>query len=451
MGRRRRRTTHAPRIQRGRLNLLTSRAPGSGAVWRPQVLVLAITLLMSACSFQGTNFLPMVIRTVVEVPSSTFTDLAGVLSRFSGGYTLAAKSKLRTAAACTCRGAWRMSCLAISSEWFGASTLMPIPVARVTVIPPGSSLPNTSSAGYVPTDGSRFHSACCSAASMLLRRSVHSTSEQTPAHKYCVPLYGFNEATTCGMEVNDLGVVRRFNCSVSSSARFTASARCDSALSAVLKAFDATVCALAASASALANSRCAAWAFANASLASARASSAMPLIASASSCATLADVAASPACLLASVIKILSKVLRMPSVLETNASKMPSPMTPTIKIIQPFFTSFFASRYSVIDDNGRACFRYGTHSSPSSRTIPTKTRTVETINNVKYSFRSVVNSRLTASSMPVSREASADDDKETRAFEIGSICWITLGAIWLLIKIAPLFSGVYHRHKEKHK
>jgi hypothetical protein len=45
-------------------------------------------------------------------------------------------------------------------------------------------------------------------------------------------------------------------------------------------------------------------------------------------------------------------------------------------------------------------------------------------------------------------------DKAEKAFEIGVICWIVFGGIWLIIQITALIrsgAAVYHRHKEKHK
>ncbi len=158
---------------------------------------------------------------------------------------------------------------------------------------------------------------------------------------YSVSLNGFRDAITCDECGSDLGVVRRSNWAVSAFACFIASARCDSTLSAVLKAFDATVCALAASASACATSRCLLEAFASASLASARASSAMPLTASASSCAILADVAASPASFSAAVNFATSYSWMALCASSSLAPHLHSPTTPITTIINPIRRSRF--------------------------------------------------------------------------------------------------------------
>ncbi len=280
---------------------------------------------------------------------------------------------------------------------------------------------------------------------MFRSRSTHSTSEQTPSHIYCVPLNGANEAVTWAMEVNDLGVVKRFNCSVSSSARFTAADRCSSALWAVSEAVDDTSCALAASDSAWASSRCAFCAFRRASLASSLAAFAMPITALASSCAILADVAASPASLWASASRMLLNSWSWLSILDTRTSQIPSPPTPTTIQIQPNLTSFFVHRYFVMGSSGSKPCTDDINSSASSSTTPSATITVTNMSNAKNVWRSASRSLLNNASRVGVIEGSEGNDSETTSVVVGACCWIVLGAVWAMSKIMALVTGVYHR------
>ena len=215
---------------------------------------------------------------------------------FSGGDTFEVKIKFRATAARIYAGRFSSEFLSRSGNVDSMDTLIP---GSMSIPAPSSSFlsPHSTSPGKWWGDFTLFHSASSKTLSISLSRLTHSVSPHTPVNMYSVPLNGFKDDTSWCEVGNDLDVVTLASWTASALARFSASARCDSALSAVPKALDAAVCALAASASACANSRCAAWAFASASLASARAPSAMPLTASASSCAVFADCAASPASL----------------------------------------------------------------------------------------------------------------------------------------------------------
>ena len=184
---------------------------------------LAIALLCSR-AFYGRGFLPTEMLMTVDDPKVFSTNLPV----FSGGMTFAASTPFRNTAAWIYCG--RLA--TVRPSMFGSGDSIDSLIPGIRSIPaPSSSFfsPQRTSPGKRWGDFILFHPAPSKTLSISLSKSTHSLSSQTPVNMYSVPLNGIRDEIICGECGSDLGVVRRSNFAVTTSALFTASNRCDSA------------------------------------------------------------------------------------------------------------------------------------------------------------------------------------------------------------------------------
>ena len=201
----------------------------SGAVWFPQACVslLAKLILLFGTTAYGIGFLPISIRTVVEVPASTPTDLPV----FSVGETFNASMWFKAIAARICSDCWSAARSFTDSNPPGVSTdtTMPVDTLRSTAKSLSWWILTCEIPIRIAGPLILFQPAASNTSLICHTRSKHSWSSQVPTKTYSVPWYVFSGTTVCDEYGKCRGVVSRSSSAVTSFARFIASLRCDSA------------------------------------------------------------------------------------------------------------------------------------------------------------------------------------------------------------------------------
>jgi hypothetical protein len=209
-------------------------------------LCLALLLFVSL----GYGFFPTIINTLVEVPGSTGRGAARF--RFgSAGLIPAANPPFRAIPALMYAGSIgsdvALSASSVSVDW--TPTYMPDRVVIGTA--KSFEMVSSISAKEFCGDGLiRVHPAFANILSICTSKSIDSWSWKQPTTVYSVLGNAFRASVRSEAFVKDLGVLIRPNSTSALAARCKASAKCDSASLARVKAFDAEASALFASASA---------------------------------------------------------------------------------------------------------------------------------------------------------------------------------------------------------
>ncbi len=287
-------------------------------------IAMMVALLIFRLPGEDHCFLPTRILTTVAVPGTTPTGFC--LS--SGGERLLARFRLSAIAALMYGGSVPASCAWRDCNEFGDSTCTNNPAVKACGTESGSLFPYGLIALIPPGPLTLLHSDCSNMLSSCFNKSIHSSSAQTDANEYSVPLNAFNRATTSKTWRMIRGDFSLFKAAVASVACLNASA----------------ICALASDAMVLASSILASKESASclAPVARVKALDAAAVALSDAATALLANVLARDAAFAAeleedcvSTSTAWSNALRSVSVSLTKYSAMPSPTTPPATNVQP--------------------------------------------------------------------------------------------------------------------